>query len=163
MKPDNTMIVSRARTPAWLLAALVAMVAVAGIGALEPDELRPGMDPGAVASVYTSHRSCSNSVFVEEPGFMGWDASLYNRPAKIEVQFSGGLARVVTIRILLDTGDSGAELMRELSDEYTRMAGAPAPGDGGGRLWVTGSLTVELAVEENQGLRELRLVMSTTA
>lgn len=164
MKRSSTMLKLRAPALAWLSAAVLAgLVAVAGIGALEPDELRPGMDPGAIASVYTSHRSCSNSVFLEGPGFMSWDASLYNRSAKIEVRFDQGLARVILIRIFLEPGDDGADVVLELSDEYTKMSGPPEIGAGGRMRWVSGTLIVELAVEEIQGRRELRLVMSATS
>lgn len=145
------------------VAVFLGLIAVAGIGALEPDELRPGMDPGAVASVYTSHRSCSNSVFFEEPGFMSWDATLYSRSARIEVKFDEGLSSVVLIRILLEPGDDGADVMRELLDERTRRSGPPETGTGGLSRWVAGSLTVALSVEMIGGSREVRLVLSTTS
>lgn len=164
MKRNNTVFGLHARALAWLwVAMLVSLVGVVGAGALEPDELRPGMNPDAVASVYTSHRSCSNSVFKEEPGFMTWDAVLYNRSARVEVRFGQGLASVIVIRIFLEPGDDGADALRELADEHTRRSGPPESGAGGRKRWVSGTLIVELAVEEVQGRRELRLVMSSNA
>ncbi|OHD17856.1 MAG: hypothetical protein A2Y38_13150 [Spirochaetes bacterium GWB1_59_5] len=142
---------------------LVCLMAVAGAGALEPDELRPGMDPDAVASVYTSLRSCSNSAFLEEPDFIAWDASLFNRSARIEARFDKGLASVIVIRIFLESGDDGADILRELTDEHTRRSGPPQTGADGRMRWFSATLIVELAVERIQGRSELRLVMSAAA
>jgi len=156
------MLESRKRTLArlWILV-FISLVAVANLGALEPDELRPGMDPGAVASVYTSHRSCSNSVFLEQPGFMSWGAQLFNRSAKIEVRFDQELASIITIRIFLEPGDDGADVLSQLTEDHARLSGPPAINADGGRRWVSGSLVVELAVETIGGIREVRLVLST--
>lgn len=161
MERSSIFVTLRAPVSARLLAAvLVGLITVAGLGALEPDELRPGMDPSAVAAIYTSHRSCSNSVFLEQPGFMSWDATLYNRSARIEVKFDGGLARVVAIRILLESGDDGADIVRDLTDEYTRLSGLPEISAGDGKRWVFGTMVVELSIEVINGTREVQLVLT---
>jgi len=163
MKRNSAMLEPHERILArlWILV-FVSLVAVAGLGALEPDELRPGMDAWAVVSVYTSHRACSNSVFLEQPGFMSWDAQLFNRSAKIEVRFDQELASIITIRIFLEPDDDGADVLSQLVSDHARVSGPPAISADRNRRWVSGSLVVELAVEAIDGIREVRLVLSTS-
>jgi hypothetical protein len=93
--------------------------------ALEPNDLWPGLGKSAVVSVYTSHRSCGNYEFREEPQSIGWDAHLYGRSASVDIQFEHDTASSILIVLFLEPGDDGSTLFRSLAEERIRELGAP--------------------------------------
>jgi hypothetical protein len=93
--------------------------------ALEPNDLWPGLGKSAVVSVYTSHRSCGNYEFREDPQSIGWDAHLYGRPASVDIQFEHDTASSILIVLFLEPGDDGSTLFRSLAEERIRELGAP--------------------------------------
>lgn len=109
-----------------ILSALLLAIAVPST-ALEPNDLRPGMDMMAVASVYTSHRSCGNYEFREQPQSIGWDATLYGRRSRVEIHFEDGLATSVLILLELQSGEDGHALFAALTEERNRDLGKPLP------------------------------------
>lgn len=95
--------------------------------ALEPNDLVPGMGKAAAVSVYTGHRSCGNYEFREEPDTIGWDASLYGRPARVDIQFEENTATSILIVLFLEAGDDGGRLFENLVQERIRDFGYPLP------------------------------------
>ena len=85
-------------------------------------------------SVYTSLRSCENREFREEPQSIGWDASLYNRPASVEVRIENGSAASISIVLYLEPGEDGKSLFRSLAEERIRDFGNPLQSSSGATL-----------------------------
>jgi hypothetical protein len=112
---------------AGILGALL-LAGITPVVALEPNDLWPGMGKGAAVSVYTGHRSCGNYEFREEPDAIGWDASLYGRPARVDIQFEDNTATSILIVLLLEAGDDGDRLFESLLQERIRDLGSPLPG-----------------------------------
>jgi hypothetical protein len=115
-----------------LIALLSASVQAAT--SLEPNDLWPGMSRTDAVSVYTSLRSCENREFREEPQSIGWDASLYDRQASVEVRIEKSTAASIRIVLYLEPGDDGKTLFRSLAEERIRDFGNPLSGDSGPTL-----------------------------
>ncbi len=146
-----------------ILGMLLFLLFSSGILALEPDDLRLGMKPDEVASVYTSLRSCSNSEFVDTPDFMAWGAELYNRNARVEVRFDQGISGKILIRIYLGQGDDGADVLRVLAEDNSRVAGPPIVDKNGIMVWRTGSGFKKLLIVDTHKGREIQLAISQGA
>jgi hypothetical protein len=86
------------------------------------------MSKTAAVSVYTGHRSCGNYEFREEPQAISWDASLYGRPARVDIRFDGNTATSILIVLYLESGDDGSSLFESLVRERIRDLGSPLPG-----------------------------------
>lgn len=102
--------------------------------ALEPNDLWPGMSMADAVSVYTSLRSCENREFREKPQSIGWDASLYDRLASVEVRIENGSAASISIVLYLEPADDGKTLFRSLAEERIRDFGNPLPDVSGATL-----------------------------
>jgi len=129
------------------------------IFALEPDDLRLGMKPDEVASVYTSLRSCSNSEFIDAPDFMAWGAELYNRNARIEVRFDQSLSSMILIRIYLGPEDDGADVLQALAEDNSRAIGPPEVDAAGMMVWRTGSVSKKLSIVNTRKGRDVQLAI----
>ena len=137
------------------------LLLAAGVSALEQDDLRPGMKPDEVASVYTSLRSCSNALFIEGPDFMAWDAALFDRDARVEVRFGQSRASMIVIRIYLGQGDDGREVLSGLAEDNSRAAGPPEVDAAGVLVWRAPSISIKLSAGDTQDGREIRLEMTS--
>lgn len=97
------------------------------VAALEPNDLWPGMSKAAAVSVYTGHRACGNFEFREEPQYIGWDANLYGRPARVDILIESGSADSILIVLFLESGDDGSRLFESLIQERIQDLGMPLP------------------------------------
>lgn len=155
---------------AWRACVLALLLAGAvgggGLSAQELEELRPGMDEFAAASVYTRYRSCSNAAFVDEPGRMAWSAPVLGRPAEVEIRFESGRAALVAFSVPLLPGERPDDALGVFEAALAAIWGPPTPSASpaaaaagakagpaaGVRRWLLPGILVELAPAGDAGI-----------